>query len=149
MVAAIFSASLPLSNPDGLMLFEDAVVDIRRKLLGGFKAFAQTRVAFYDETLIEPDKVGDPIIDEKIVADRHFRRRIAPAEESRIKKRRVEDDVAMVGDERMAHRRIQILHASERNAGSGGLGEHLQEGEHHLRLKIMLIVDLQQFLNQR
>ncbi len=49
----------------------------------------------------------------------------------------------------MAHRRIQILHASERNAGSGGLGEHLQEGEHHLRLKIMLIVDLQQFLNQR
>lgn len=72
-----------------------------------------------------------------------------PSQECKIQKRRIEHNVAVIRDKRVVHRRVEILYAPKRYAGSGLLGEHLQKRKHHLLLEIILSIDFQKILYER
>ena len=124
------------------------MVDICRQFLGRHQPLAEPRVTFHDKGLVETHQIIDPVEYEEIVSDCHFRCGQIPSEQSQPKKRGVEHYVAVIGDERIVHTWIIILHSSERDAGCGRLGKHLQKGEHDLMLEIILVVHLLHFIEQ-
>ncbi len=114
------------------MLVGDSMMHICRQLLGGFKSLCEFQIATHYETLVQLHQICDPVIYEQIVANRHFRCRQSGTQKTKIQKRGVEHDIAVIGYKRKRLLGIHIAYSSDTNSGCGLSGKHLKERPHYL-----------------
>ena len=74
-------------------------MDVARKFACGFECLTGGEVSFDDETAVELHEVGNPLIDEQIVADGHLGCFHVVTQEDEVEEGCVKDNVAVVGDE--------------------------------------------------
>ena len=117
---------------------------IPRQLHGSGKRLDAAQVALHDKALVHAHQLGDPVIDEQVVANGDFARITATFQQQVAQLRRVQNDIAVIGDEGVGHLFVQVLDATGREGGACLGHQALDEGLHHLDLELMLGVDAQQ-----
>ena len=83
-----------------------------------------TDAAVHHDALVESHQVGNPIVDEQIVADSNLGSTSVGAQERQVEQRGIEHDVAMVGYHRIGLRVGDIVDA----AGTDTLGSISKNG---------------------
>ena len=107
-VVGVFGTSLPLGDPDGLLLFVDDVVHVFRQAYAGFEHLAHVEAPLHDECLVDADDVLDPRVDEQVVAYGDLHGVHAFPDEEYGEEAGVEHDVAVVGDVCVAALAVEV-----------------------------------------
>ena len=123
-------------------------VHVTRQLHGGGQRLDAAQVALDDETLVHPHQLGNPVIDEQVVADGNLTCVASALDEQIAQLGRVQHDVAVVGDKGVRHFLVQVLGAAcgQRRGGFGH--QTFNKGLHHLHLELVLALDVQQHFLQ-
>ena len=143
-VVAVLATALALGNPQRGTLLLYGKMHISRQLHGSGQRLDAAQVALHDKALVQTHQLGDPVINEQVVANGDFARVAAAFQQQVAQLGRVEHDVAMVGDKGVGNLLVQIFLAAggQRCARLGH--QTLDEGFHHLDLELVLGVDAEQ-----
>ena len=136
-VVAVLAASLALGNPDGAFLLSEHEVHIARELQRGGHGLQAAQVALDDKALVQSHELGDPVVDEQVVANGNFARVHVMLNHEVAQQCRVENDVAVVGNECVGHIFLQVLETAGGEAARGFGEQAVDKWLHELGLQVI------------
>lgn len=121
---------------------------ICRQLTCGVESLEFFYIAFDNETAVELYKVGNPVVNQQIVADRHLREGHFGPDKAKIQKGGVENYVAMVRQECETFVRADIFKTGRAETVCGLSYKHFKKVAHYPVLEITLVLYRKQFIDK-
>ena len=122
VVVAVLGAAVALGNPDGLVVFEERLLDVGGERVGVLQLLAHGARPLHLDHLVQLRDFVQQRGGVEVVAHRDTGGSAVFHEEVVLQQRGVERDVAVVADEHVGHALVDVLDARQRHP-FGRLGD--------------------------